>query len=138
MRVENWSKRLADAIESAREEAFAYGIFDCCIFSFDCAQAITGEDKAAHLRGYESKADALRIIAKYGSLEAMVSSLLGVEPKHVAFAKRGDLILTTIDEGEEPGAYSIGVCDGVRFWVPTLNGLTTRPTLQAIKAWSVD
>lgn len=137
MRIENWSKRLADEIEAARGKSFEYGTFDCCIFAFDCVIAITGEDKAAELRGYKSKTEALKIISRYGSLEAMVTALLG-EPKHIAFAKRGDVVLSIIDEGEEPGAFGIGICEGIRSWFVSFSGLATRETRQCLKAWSVE
>jgi hypothetical protein len=99
---------------------------------------MTGRDPAVRLRGYQSKTDALRLIAEHGSLDALITATLGTEPKHPALAQRGDLLLFIVDEGEDPGSHGIGVCDGVKSWVPTLVGLTIRPTLSALKAWSVE
>lgn len=141
-RVHNWSLRLAEALEAAEKRSFAYGggpdAHDCALFAADCVQAITGTDYAAELRGYTSKFDAYRIVATYGSIEAMITALLGKEPIHPAFAGRGDVIvgIPKLVEGED--GECIGICTGTHVAYPKDAGLALLPRTTAINVWRVE
>lgn len=138
MRFQDWDVRLADAIDAAKGKVFSYGHFDCCLFAADCILAQTGIDRAAALRGYTSKLEALKIIAAYGSFEAMVGELLGQAPMHISRAGRGDVVLSPPVSGEEPSIQALGICDGMHSWFPGKTGLVAFKTIECVKAWRVE
>lgn len=139
MRVHDWHLRLDAVVEAARKREFKYGDFDCAMFAADCAQAVTGIDPAASVRGYESKTAAYRIIASYGSMEAMITSLLAQEPIHPSAARRGDFMLGTVDLGPGENGEIIGVCVGSRVAYPSITrGLRLLPRSTARLAWRVE
>lgn len=98
-------------------------------------QAITGVDPAASLRGYASKVEAVELIAKYGTLEDLVSAkcremnFAEVAPK---LAQRGDLVV--FDNGGNP---ALGVCLGAHAAFPGKNGLVFHPLAECRRAWRV-
>lgn len=139
MRFEDWPQRLDAAITAARAQTFAYGSFDCWLFPADCVLAMTGIDYAADLRGYTSKIDAYRIVAGYGSMEAMITSLLGREPIHPAFARRGDVMLADVELAPGESGESGGICDGTKLWTPKIpSGLRAFPRSVARLAWRIE
>lgn len=136
-RVHNWNLRLVEALEAAEQKTFAYGTFDCALFAADCVLAITGNDYAVELRGYTSKLDAYRIVANYGSLQAMITALLGSEPIHPAFAGRGDVILGAPPLGENEAGECIGICTGTHIAYPKAVGLQLLLRATALHAWRI-
>lgn len=138
MRVHNWSLRLAETFEKAEKQSFVYGTFDCALFAADCVLAVTGVDYAADLRGYTSKIDAYRIVAGYGSLEAMITTLLNREPVHPAFAGRCDVVLGTPRLREDETGECIGICTGVLIAYPKEVGLTMQPRSTALRTWRIE
>lgn len=134
MREHGWDVRLFDYIESHRNTPFDWGVHDCCLFAAGGVQAITGKDFAADLRGYKSQQEAYAIVARYGSIEAMVTSLLGVQPIHPAFAQRGDPM---VGLHPETGQEALGVCVGVHWAVPGASGLVFPRLADARFAWRV-
>lgn len=139
MRFEDWPQRLHAAIDAARTRTFDYGDFDCWLFPADCVLAMTGIDYAAELRGYKSKKDAYEIIARYGSMEAMISALVGREPIHPAHAKRGDVMIAEVDLAPGEVGLSGAICDGTKLWTPAIpRGLRSFPISAAKIAWSID
>lgn len=141
MRFEDWPQRLDAALAASRSRRFAYGTFDCMLFAADCVQAITGVDHAADFRGYDSKVAAYRIIARYGSLEAMITSLLGRDPIHPAQARRGDVVLANIELAPGESGECVGICDKVNCWFPrdpAAIGIRSFPRYAARLAWRIE
>lgn len=138
MRKTNWCSCLHETIDAARNRAFNYGTFDCALFAADCVKAMTGTDYAESLRGYQSKMDAYRIVASYGSLQSMITSLLQREPIAVQFAQPGDVVLASADLGPGESGEVIGICLGTRFAAPEFTGISMRPMKLAIAAWRID
>jgi len=138
MRTEGWPEHLADAIETAQKKAFSYGNFDCCLFAADVVLAITGHDYAAELRSYQSKQSAYRIVARYGSLEAMISALLGKDPVHPAFAHRGDVVVGSVPVADGEAGESVGICCGVDCAFPASAGLAFYPRTTVRLAWRIE
>lgn len=133
MRLHNWPQRLAEAVTAANEKTFGYGLHDCCLFTADVVQAITGVDYAESLRGYTSEQEAYEIVEHYGSITAMVSALLGAEPIHPAHAMRGDVVLA-----EYGGRETLGICLGAHCAFAQVGvGLRMLPRASASRAWSV-
>lgn len=131
MRLHDWPERLSHAIEEARGKSFRWGQHDCCLFVADTVRAITGYDFAADLRGYETQTGAYRRVAEFGSIEALVSHLVGPH-KAAAFAGRGDVVLAELDQGP-----TLGICLGNQCAFVGEHGLTFYPRTVASHAWSV-
>lgn len=142
MRVPDWPQKLDEAIAAARTRPFAYGGLngaqDCALFAADCVQAMTGIDYAAELRGYESKLAAYRIVAGYGSLEAMITDLLKRGPKHPSQAMRGDVVLAEIELAPGESGESIGICTGTGCVFPKDVGVKSWPRSVVRLAWNIE
>jgi hypothetical protein len=95
-RVENWERRLVEAVDIARAKPFAWGDHDCASFAFETRRMLTeGEDVAALWRGrYTTALGAQRVMRRLGwaSIEAMGRSLLGEPRETPLLAQRGDMI----------------------------------------------
>lgn len=138
MKFHDWQTRLAAVIDASHTKEFSYGTFDCALFAANCVQAITGIDYAASLRGYHSKIDAYRIVSSYGSLEAMITGLLGSEPIHQSLAQPGDVVLglPALQQGEQ--GEEIGICLGVKFAFPAQVGLVMHGIGTCRLAWRIN
>jgi hypothetical protein len=138
MRKENWPQLLAGKISECRSREFQYGAFDCFLFAAECVEAITGIDHAAEFRGYDSKIEAYKIIANYGSVAAMVTAILGADPKPVAFAQRGDVVVASVPIADGEFSDAVGICDGVYSWFAAPTGLQKFRTIAVgSNAWSI-
>lgn len=131
-RKTGWSELLYDAIAVAGQREFSWGTHDCCLFAADVLLATTGTDFAAPVRGYTTREEAEAIIARYGGMEAMITSLVGSDPVHVSRARRGDLVLANLENGP-----TAGICIGRLSTFTLARGLTTRPTSTAMLAWRI-
>lgn len=95
---------------------------------------MTDIDYAAELRGYDNKIAAYRIVSSYGSLDALVTGLLKCEPIHPAIARRGDVVISEDDAGQD----CIGVCIGAACVFPGLNGTRLALRSRARLAWRIE
>lgn len=94
VRRADWPERLHAAIERARDERFAWGRCDCCIWAASVVHEMTGTDFGAPWRGrYHTPREAYRLLRELGGMEAMVSARLG-PPIPLSLACRGDVVLT--------------------------------------------
>ncbi|MDA0790256.1 MAG: hypothetical protein O2780_12465 [Proteobacteria bacterium] len=82
------------ALRAIAAEEFRYGQTDCCQFAARVAQEITGIDYA-RLFYYNSERAAQSIVDEFGSLEVMVTSVLG-EPSPVDDLQDGDPVLVRL------------------------------------------
>jgi len=131
-RRSDWPERLADYVASKRETEFEWGTHDCCRFAAGAVEAMTGVDRMAGYR-YKGEREALRLIAKAGSLGALAHRLLGEPLESVALAQRGDVVLADLENGA-----SIGVCLGnVCAFAGLAGGVVFRPLLAAQVAWRI-
>ena len=121
-RVENWERRLVEAVEIARTKPFAWGEHDCASFAFETRTILTGgEDVAALWRGrYTTALGAHRVMLRLGwaSIEAMGRSLLDEPRETPLLAQRGDIVLADngLGFGVVIGATAVGMSsDGISF-----------------------
>ena len=94
--------RLAALLHERQCQPFAWGARDCCTFAFDCAQAITGRDARAGVRGtYSTYIGARRELRRLGGLHGLCARLLGPEIQD-ADVRNGDVALlrTGCTEGQ--------------------------------------
>jgi len=143
MKKHGWPELLHDYVEASMAREFVYGNFDCCLWAAGWVEIATGIDHASGLRGYDSKTAAYRVIARYGSIEKMVTHLLGRDPIHAAFAQRGDIVLIRErcalgGEIEMEAPEGLGICLGLHSAFPRPTGLMMIRTLEAVGAWKVD
>ena len=137
-RLVGWQEPFYAFIEEAHRREFSYGVFDCCLFAADAVRVITGVDYAAELRGYTSKFEAYRIVAEYGSLEAMITALLGREPVHVSRAMVGDVLLGPGPLVEGESGETCGVCTSTKWLAPQGKGLRAVDRSLARLAWRIE
>lgn len=138
MRVEDWPQRLSEFLEQQNGQPHHYGAFVCAMFGADWVLTATGVDHAAEYRGREfTPMSAARIIAGFGSLEAMITSMLEREPKPPSFARRGDIVLAPVPIDDGTVADCIGICVGSRCAFRAAIGLRDLPLSAARVAWSV-
>jgi hypothetical protein len=91
---------LQSYLDSHRDARFQYGSFDCCLFTCDCVQAMTGYDMAAWFRGrYSTRKRALGLIRErtgHASVKAVAeyaAAECGMGSIPVLMAQRGDMVL---------------------------------------------
>jgi len=138
MRVESWDVKLFAYIEESHRARFQYGAFDCLLFAAGAVHVQTGIDYAEPFRGYDSKVSAYRIVAGYGSLEAMITALLGREPVHPSRAMRGDVVLGEAPLIEGETGECVGICLGTHCAWPKDIGLRMLPRSVARLAWRIE
>ncbi|MDV7272085.1 hypothetical protein RYZ20_14410 [Thioclava sp. A2] len=134
LRVENWERLLAEAIEAARLRPFAWGIHDCPTFAFETRTTLTGgDDTAALWRGrYSTALGGERVMRRLGwtSLEDMGRALLGDPRASVLLAGRGDIVLADTGLG-------FGICVGASAVGMAPAGLVAVPLTSCRLAWAV-
>lgn len=134
MKVAHWEYILADRLEAAQAQPFAWGAHDCATWAFDLRRDLTGgADVAAAWRGrYRTALGALRVMRRLGwpDLEAMGRDLLGDPLVTPLLAQRGDVVLG----GQDP---AFGVCAGARAAFVSPGGLIFLPLADFLMAWRV-
>lgn len=120
-------------LEARALTPFIWGENDCVTFAAGAVRAMTGEDLLAfpgRHPSWSTASGAARRLAKFGGLEAAVSSALTEIP--VAMAHRGDVGLLEID-----GLQSLCIFEGEIVIGPGLSGLVRQTRANAVRAWSV-
>jgi hypothetical protein len=106
-RCANWPEALAAYIDRKRNEPFAWGVNDCCLFGADWIQLCTGLDPAATLRGtYDRALSGVRVLEKHGGLIGTIQAHmepLGFKPISQGFAARGDIAVRDCGNGDTMG-----------------------------------
>jgi hypothetical protein len=120
---------LATVIDAWRQRPLVYGSADCCQFVGECVLATRGVDYREEFPEYADEAEALGLIASYGSLLALVSDAFG-DALHPSRARIGDPVVFEVD-----GNQVAGICVGVSIAAPSPNGLAFFPMTLAIAAW---
>jgi hypothetical protein len=136
-RLPDWPERLDRVVAAARDRAFAWGSFDCCLFAADAVAAVTGIDPAVSWREtYADACSAVRLLARVGGLEVVamrVAGHYGWRGTAPVFLGRGDLALVRLDDGRP----ALAVCLGARFALPAMRGLAVLDRAQALSGWKV-
>jgi len=121
MRLPDWDRRLAAAIEKHIALPGAWGVSDCWMLDMDAIEAVTGAPILPKLRRYRTEAAGYRLFAKHGftTVEEALASVLPTVGR--LSAQRGDVGVI-----EREGLMSCGVFDAGGFVVKTLFGEGTR------------
>lgn len=136
-RPHDWPERLDAFTQSAAEQEFVWGTYDCCLFAADWLRILTGVDPAQRLRGTYSSAEETEIfIAEAGGIEALIDDamrdFLGVVSSEPSFCRRGDICLV-----DTPLGYSLSVCLGEHAACAGLDGMVTVSMRHAVRCWRV-
>lgn len=129
MRREDWPERLAEYVESARAQPFAWGTHDCATFAAGAVEAVTGT--RPQIPVVTSAQAFSHLVRDHGDLEHMTSDQMGPSAAP-ASARRGDLVLVALD-----GRQCLAVCLGASAAAPGESGLVMVPMHAAIAAWAV-
>ena len=131
-RRDNWPNLLAQFIEQRREQPFAWGVNDCCIFAADWVQLCTGEDYAKAWRGrYSTPINARRFLNEAGGVEALVEAL-GLQRIESPLAGRGDIVAQETGRG-----MTLGICLGETTAFVAKAGLVFGPISNVETAWRI-
>jgi hypothetical protein len=133
MRRPDWVSRLWLEVEASKARELVWGEHDCCLFAARCVDAMTGSEYVRELQAeYQDKTTGLRFIARHGSLQAAIESILG-EPVQWWKVKRGDVCLVPSADG----LGSLGVCLGPTIACVLERGLQYEPIDRAIVGWRI-
>lgn len=99
-RLADWQSRLQSCMDARRDAHFEYGVFDCCLFTCDCVEAVTGHDMAAWFRGrYGTRREALELVrqrtghATVRAIAEHAADECGMRAVDILMAQRGDMVL---------------------------------------------
>lgn len=131
MRRADWQLRLSAFVRSRAGMPFEWGRNDCCLFTVDAVQAVTGTDHAAGFRGYTTVLGAARIVERQGGIRQLAIDAWG-EPVSPLRAGVGDAVLV-INEGRE----LLAVCNGTTAIGPGPEGIAVMDMSAAVAAWKI-
>ena len=132
-RRDDWPERLDAYILETTHRPWGWGRKDCVMWALGAVKAMTGKDPARGIRGkYRTEKQAFETLEILGckTVHQALIRCLG-KSKTAGQAKRGDVVITTID-----GAQFAGVCIG-QMSVFGQDPLIQLPTLTAKRAWSI-
>jgi hypothetical protein len=134
MRHDDWQERYNRHIKTCGALPFEWGLHDCVTFAIDTVDAISDLDLWPRVREkyvWHSETEALAIIAKAGSLQALVEEFLGPAGRWV-YCTTGDIVLAT-----NVGRDILTVNDGHNLIVPRETGLGALTLAHARVAWRI-
>ena len=125
-----WWAALDGYVHSRMDQAFAWGVQDCCTFAADWVALATGADPMHDLRGLDTALAAHRKLDELGGMLAAVDARLGA---HIpgGMAQAGDVVLITLASGSK----AMAVCLGAWLCAPAEQGLAMLPITDAEAAW---
>lgn len=133
-RLPGWEDRLAGIVSAARLKPYVIGEHDCFRVATAVVQALTGQDLWAPWSGkYRSKTAALKRIAAFaGDFTAAASKLFAVEPRAMAFARRGDVCEFFFNDEQH-----LGIVVGLNVVVLGEQGLIQVPRTDCKHFWAI-
>lgn len=139
-RLPDWEIRLDEYLKAASERPFSWGTHDCILFCIGGAQAMTGIDAAAGIRGgYATPAGAarrMRSLYRAKSIDEAATAFAKVwngEEVSPLMAQRGDAVLADVP------AASLGLValDGRSAVFLQEAGIVKIPLRQCRRAWRI-
>jgi hypothetical protein len=140
MRLDNWQANLSDVIRERQFTSFDIVGFNCLMWACDAIKAVSGENHYAIFEGtFKTAKGAAKMLRQKGKAETSaeyLEALLG-ERKHVAFLRKGDIIvsetqdpLLTLPSDLDLFGPPVGVCYGDISYFVGETGLVSVHTLQ--------
>lgn len=137
----DWINRFSDVIDAAKDKSFDWSGYNCCVFSSDLFEAVTGVDPIAGVRGKATtKKQALAVLKKFGGggvIKALeqVAETYGLDEVPPLYAKRGDPVIVHWDGQDLAGVIALNGRD-VLVLRPD-KGFGLLPVKSATRAWSI-
>jgi hypothetical protein len=135
-KVPNWRARYDQLIQDSQKQPFRWGEHDCAMFA---ARALDVQYDLGVVKfiqanhAYEGEDSAIQVIDEAGSLEHLVSDILGVDSVPPGLLSVGDVAL--YDYGRPDFPHALAVHDGHQLLAPGENGLTYLRLDRALKGW---
>lgn len=142
IRKHDWQSQFHKFLDARAAQPFAWGSNDCCLFTADAIEAITGTDLAADFRGkYTDQASAMAAIKTIAGGSTPEDAAVYVAKQHqlielpsAKFAQRGDMVVLDSDGGTAVGIVYLNGLDSI-FVGP--DGLRRVKTAQCRRAWRI-
>jgi len=137
----DWINRFSDVVDAANGMAFDWAECNCCTFSADLFEAVTGIDPIAKYRGKaKTKKGALAILKRFGGggvVEALekTAEIYGLEEVPPLYAKRGDPVIAHWNGEFIAGAISLNGREVLALHPD--KGLSMLPVSSVTRAWSI-
>lgn len=131
MRRADWQIQLSEFARTHARMPFEWGRNDCCLFTVDAVQAMTGIDHAARFRGYSTALAAARVVEQQGGIRQLAIDAWG-PPVSPLLAGVGDVVMV-INEDRE----LLAVCNGATAIGPGPEGLAVMDMAAAVAAWKI-
>lgn len=136
-KLANWRQRYDALMTSAQTTPFKWFEHDCVTFAAKVLDAQYDLNLMAYIEHnlwYNDQDSAIEMIEGYGSLEALVTEALGVEPLPPGHLTVGDIALYAYDAYAE-FPFALAVHDGHQLLAPAAEGLTFLHLGRALKGW---
>lgn len=125
------SVQLQNYLDSVAGRTFTWNDANCCHFSSDWVEIVTGKNPMVGLRVTTSAMDAHKLIASLGGLQPATTKQLGIEPIDAKFAQLGDVVMV-----QAGSVASMGICTGASVLLINSDGHMSRVDLiNATCAW---
>ena len=139
-KLPDWAQRFEAAVKLAEAREFDWATHNCCTFSSELFEAVTGVDPIPNVKTATTKRQALSCLKKFGgggildALEKVAENyrLADVPPQ---FAKRCDPVLVEWDGVELAGTVSLSGRDVIALHPD--RGITLLPIKAVKRAWSI-
>lgn len=122
-RYPDWPSRLQRYLDGLGDVRFEYGRMDCCLFTCDAVEAMTGHDMAAWFRGrYRTRKEAFALIRErtgrggVAAVAAYAAAECGLQEVPVAMARRGDMVLIGVGAKACLGVVSLTGLDAMAIY----------------------
>lgn len=136
-RLEDWPRRLAEALETARSREFDWGEHDCGLLAMDVVDAMCGSDIARGWRGrYRTSKGAAGLLRRRGGIERVMTRH-GLEERAVLMAQRGDVVEMPVPEGFDGAGLMLAICLGERAVGADFRGTALVPLKLGLRSWHV-
>jgi hypothetical protein len=135
-KLSDWEARFHQFLVANRRKPFAWGEWDCCIFTNAAVREMTGEDLIPDELHWTDQVTAMQAIERYGKTlgmsvqkAALAAGLETIDPTNVT---KGDVVVV-----KEEGGQVAGICDGFAILCPSDEGYTYKPIGNAQKVFRI-
>lgn len=135
----NWDKDFNLFLHKHANRGFAWGSWDCCIFSNEMIKAITGESVIPKSWKWKNEKEAMASIKKHGkgkglahAIDLATKNIKGIKEIGKAFVTKGDLVVYK-EESE-----LCGIHDGYAVLTPTDDAIGVKQDVNIVKVWRID
>ena len=139
----NWEILFREWTQKNRSKKFAWGSWDCVIFSNDLIKTMTGTSLLPKdWKTWKSEEEANTAIEKLGKKKGLAEGvsnaskkLDGIYEVQPDYVQKGDLVVYA----DEDKNNLVGIYDGLAVLAPSsVDGLTVRNDFEILRVWRID